>query len=93
MAWTKLALQDLHHIWEYVAAENPTAATGIMEMIDKATRSLLSYPNLGHSGRIKGTKELMVAGTPYVIPYRLKRGTIEILAVIHSSRRFSETLR
>lgn len=92
IAWTRLALQDLHHAWNYIAADNPQAADGVMERIRKAVESLLSYQNLGRPGRVKGTRELVVVGTPYVVPYRIKQDRIEILAVIHGSRRWPASL-
>lgn len=92
IAWTKLALQDLHHARHYIAMDSPEAANRIMERIAKAVTSLLSYPKLGRPGRIKETRELVIVGTPYVIPYQLKCDRIEILAMLHSSRRWPESL-
>lgn len=92
IVWTRLALEDLHHAWNYIAADNPEAADGVMEKIEKAVESLLSYPNLGRPGRVKGTRELVAVDTPYIVPYRIKRDQIEILAVIHGSRRWPESL-
>jgi toxin ParE1/3/4 len=92
IAWTRLALQDLAHVRNYIAADKPEAADGVMEGIAKAVESLLSYQNLGRPGRVKGTRELVVVGTPYIIPYRIKRERIEILAVIHGSRRWPAAL-
>ena len=90
--WTRLALQDLDCAWNYIAADKPGAADDVLEMIGKAVESLLSYQNLGRPGRVKGTRELVVVGTPFVIPYRVKSDRIEILAVIHGSRRWPEGL-
>lgn len=92
IVWTKLAIQDLNHAWNYIATDNPEAADGMIERIAKAVDSLLFYQNLGRPGRVKGTKELVVVGTPYVVPYRIKEGSIQILAVIHGSRRWPESL-
>lgn len=64
----------------------------MLERIKKATESLLAYKNLGRAGRIRGTRELIVIGTPFVIPYRIKENRIEILAVIHGSRRWPDEL-
>ncbi len=92
IAWTQLALQDLGHAWKYIAADKPEAADGVLKMIAKAVESLLSYQNLGRPGRMKGTRELVVVGTPFVVPYRVKEDRIEILAVIHGSRRWPANL-
>jgi toxin ParE1/3/4 len=86
--WTRLALQDLQHTWNYIAADNPEAADRMMERIAKAVDDLFSYQKLGRLGRAKGTRELVVVGTPYVIAYRIKKERIEILAVLHGSRRW-----
>lgn len=90
--WTRLALQDLDHAWNYIAADKPQAADGVLEMIQKGVETLLSYQNLGRPGRVKGTRELVVVGTPFVVPYRLKKARIEILAVVHGSRRWPDSL-
>jgi plasmid stabilization system protein ParE len=90
--WTRLALQDLDQAWNYIASDKPEAADGVLEMIGKSVESLLSYQNLGRPGRVKGTRELVVVGTPFVVPYCVKKNRIEILAVIHGSRRWPESL-
>ncbi|HKY63384.1 MAG TPA: type II toxin-antitoxin system RelE/ParE family toxin [bacterium] len=86
--WTRLALQDLEQAWDYIAAGNPAAAEDVVEKIAGAVGSLPSYPQLGRLGRVKGTRELVVAGTPFVIPYRLKGDQIQLLAVLHVARRW-----
>lgn len=88
IVWTQLAMQDLDHAWNYIAADKPEAADGVMESIARAIESLLSYPNLGRPGRVKETRELVVIGTPFIVPYRLKKDRIEILAVLHGARRW-----
>lgn len=88
IAWTKLALNDLDHVWKYIATDNAQAADAVLGSIGKAVHNLLSYEKLGRLGRIKGTRELVIVGTSYIVPYRIKRDRIEILAVIHSSRRW-----
>jgi len=92
IAWTQLALKDLNQVWDYIGADQPKAAEGVMESIAKAVESLLSYPNLGRPGRVKGTRELVVVGTPFIVPYRIKKERIEVLAVIHGSRRWPQSL-
>lgn len=92
MAWTKLALQDINHAWNYIAMDNPAAADRMIERISKAVDGLFSYQKLGRPGRVNKTRELVVIGTPYIVPYRIKQDTIEVLAVIHSSRRWPANL-
>ncbi|MBI2981478.1 MAG: type II toxin-antitoxin system RelE/ParE family toxin [Deltaproteobacteria bacterium] len=88
--WTKLALQDLQQVRRYIESDNPDAANSVIQKIAKAIESLQSYQNLGRPGRVKGTRELVVIGTPFLVPYRVKQERIEILAVIHGARRWPE---
>ena len=38
----------------------------------------------------RGTHELVVSGTPYLVPYRVRGETVEILHVFHSARKWPE---
>jgi toxin ParE1/3/4 len=47
---------------------------------------LLTYPEIGRTGRRTGTRELVVRRTPYLIVYRVRASMIEIVRVWHMSR-------
>jgi toxin ParE1/3/4 len=87
--WLNKALANLEAEAEFIAKDNPSAAKAIVKKILIAVRHLESNPALGHAGRIHGTRELVVTGTRYVIPYRVNvpENRIEILRVFHSSRK------
>jgi len=53
---------------------------------------LAGMPSLGRPGRVSGTRELVVPGTPYVIPYRLRGERLEVIAVFHGRQRWPERL-
>ena len=92
LLWTRLAIADLAKAHDHIALENPTAAGSVIERIEKSLRNLRFYPDLGRPGRVKGTRELVIPGTPFIIPYRRQKGFIEILAVIHGARKWPESL-
>ena len=92
IVWTRIAINDLDHVWGYIASDKPEAAVGVIEKIAKAVEALPAYPNLGRDGRVKGTKELVVVGTPFIVAYRIKNNRIEIVAVIHAARRWPGSL-
>ena len=48
--WTPEALQDRIDIWDYIAAENPSAAARIDELFGVAAASLAEHPELGKPG-------------------------------------------
>lgn len=91
LVWTRLAVADLLRVHDHVAAENEDAADAMMRRIRDCVAILASHPGLGRDGRVEGTRELIVAGTPFIVPYREKSDRIEVLAVMHGVRRWPET--
>jgi plasmid stabilization system protein ParE len=51
---------------------------------------LVEHPSLGHNGRVSNTRELIIPITPYIVAYELSTDFVDILAIIHSSRRWPE---
>ncbi|RLA41009.1 MAG: type II toxin-antitoxin system RelE/ParE family toxin [Gammaproteobacteria bacterium] len=87
--WLNTALQNLDDEAEYIAKDDPAAARLMVQRIIDAINLLPGNPALGHSGRILGTRELVVPDTRYKVPYRVRPRLqrIEILRVFHTSRR------
>ena len=90
--WTKPALADLEAIGDFVARDYPNAADRIVMRIVEAVEKLRDHPHLGRIGRIAGTRELVIAETPYLVPYRVADDDVQILAVIHGARRWPDKL-
>ncbi len=89
LRWTRLADTDLNSIAEYIGQDSPAAAARvILELIDQTETLLTHHASLGRPGRVLGTRELVIGGLPYIIPYRVRDGEIEILRVLHTSRRW-----
>jgi toxin ParE1/3/4 len=86
--WRRAALNDLESIREYIAQDNPKAATRVRAAIRAAVDPLAKHPNLGRSGRVEGTRERIVVDLPYIVVYRVREETVRILAVIHTSRQW-----
>jgi toxin ParE1/3/4 len=86
--WTHPALADLEAIGDFIARDNPPAAQRIVLSLVASIDSLRDHPNLGRPGRLTGTRELVVAGTPYIVPYRVRGDDVEVLAVFHGARRW-----
>ncbi len=86
--WTEPARQDLREIFAYIAEENPRAARALLTEIKKRATVLQDNPQLGQKGRVEGTRELVLSGTPYLLPYRVKGQQIQILAVFHTAKRW-----
>lgn len=89
--WTRQALQDLKHLHEFISEENPQAAGAMVSRIhEAATERLAKHPRMGKEGRVSGTRELVLVGTPYILVYLLQKNEIQIVAVLHSSRRWPD---
>ena len=77
---------------EYIAQDDPQAATAVVLKIVRAVSHLKEQPGIGRSGRVPGTKELIVPKTPFIVPYRVKDDTVQILRFYHSSRVWPDRL-
>jgi toxin ParE1/3/4 len=86
LVWSQHATDDRLAIFMWVARDDPQAAADVDERIEEAARRLIDFPNSGRPGRIEGTRELVIARTPYVAPYQLVGDTVRILRVIHGAR-------
>ena len=90
--WLRLALADLEELMAFIAADRPQAATAMAAKIWRAVQRLHDQPAMGRPGRVPGTRELVVAGTPFIVPYRCKGNEIQILRVLHGARKWPAAL-
>ena len=90
VVWLDEALQDLKEIGRYIAEDDLAAAYRVLTKIEASTNSLQHHPQLGHPGRVPKSRELVVPGLPYIIPYYIKRQEVRILAVMHTSRKWPD---
>lgn len=86
--WLRTALASLDAEAGYVARDSPAAAARLVARIVSSVERLAAYPALGRPGRVVGTRELVVPGTPYIIPYRVRQESIEVLRVFHAARKW-----
>ena len=90
--WVTAALKNLNAEAEYIAQDSHAAATRTVQSIRAAVKRLEQFPAIGRPGRVAGTRELVVSGTPYIIPYRIRQGYVEVLRVFHGARRWPKLL-
>lgn len=91
IVWSAEALNDLVALRAYLSSRNPVAAIRmVLEVVQSIESILPDHPNAGRPGRVTGTRELVVAGTPYIVPYRVKAASIEVLRVYHGARRWPD---
>lgn len=88
--WLDTAITDLAAARNYIAQDNPAAAVRIAKRITQSATLLREHPEIGRSGRVPNTRELVVPDTAYIIPYRVINKNIEILRVLHTARKWPE---
>jgi len=88
LEWAAPALIDLRAAGDYIAQEKPPAAGRVASRVREAVELLQELPNLGRPGRLAGTKELVVSGTPFIVVYRVRQGDVQILRLLHHAWRW-----
>jgi toxin ParE1/3/4 len=76
LLWSPESIHDLLALRAHINEHDPAAEN----------------PKLGAPGRVPGTRELVIPKTPYIVPYRVRHSTIEIVRVYHASRRWPDRL-
>lgn len=90
LVWSALSREDRRAIYAYIEADNPRAAIMVDERIEAAAKRLVNFPESGRPGRADGTRELVIARTPYIAPYRIIDDRVRILRVIHGAQLWPE---
>ena len=86
--WTKQAVADLNAAYDFISADHPESAKQIIEVILGSIDQIKKYPESGRIGRVKGTRELVIVATSFLVVYRKKEMIIEILSILHHSRKW-----
>lgn len=88
--WRPLADADLEEIVRYIAFDNPEAAYEIHDRIREHSASLSLHPRIGRPGRVRGTRELVVPATSFIVAYRVTGAAVTILRVLHGARKWRD---
>lgn len=90
VVWLKEATEDLNQIGSHIAEDNPVMAYQVLVKIKTSADTLQDHPELGRPGRVAQTRELVIPGLPYILPYYIKKQQVRILAVMHTSRKWPD---
>lgn len=82
--WLEKAAEEFDSTVEYLAERNPDAAKKLAKAVLDAVDLLAKQPHLSREGRVLGTREFVVKGYPYLIPFRVINGELQILRVFHT---------
>jgi len=90
LRWARVASCDLDLVEEYIGRDNPGAAIATVLQIIQHVGMLPEHPGLGRPGRVEGTRELVIAGLPYVVPYVHEGDTVIVLRVLYGAMKWPE---
>ena len=88
VVWSRRAVRHLLALREFFAKDSEQNAALVAERILHSVELLQTQPDMGRPGRVLGTRELVVPNTPYIIPYRVKRERLELIAVFHGRQKW-----
>ena len=92
VVWSPVAIRHLVRLREYIQKDSEQNAALVASRILKAIDLLQTRPDIGRPGRLLGTRELVVVNTPYIIPYRVRRERLELMAVFHGRQKWPAKL-
>jgi toxin ParE1/3/4 len=84
--WSVHALEDRVALFDYIEADNPAAAHRLDDRVEAAVERLAEFPEMGRPGRIDGTRELVIAQTPYIVTYTFIKDCVTILRILHGAQ-------
>jgi toxin ParE1/3/4 len=90
--WSRKALLNLDNAVEYIAVDNPVKAAEVAQRIWDSAQQLVDQPGMGRPGRVAGTRELLIPGLPFILPYVEKGMAVIILRVMHAAMKWPQKL-
>ena len=92
VVWSRRAIRHLIALREHIEKDSDRNAARVAARILKSVDLLQTQPGMGRPGRLPGTRELVVPDTPYIIPYRVRRERLELIAVFHGRQKWPTKL-
>ena len=83
---SRTAQHHLKELDDYIAERSPAGSERVTDGIYDIIEKLTDFPQLGHVGRVAGTREFAVPKTQYILAYFINGDTVTVLAVIHGAQ-------
>jgi toxin ParE1/3/4 len=87
LIWTEPALAELEAIADYIALDNPAAASGLVQRVFESVERLERFPSSGkRPPEMPRTPYREIVVTPCRVFYRLEGGDVFLLYVMRAER-------
>lgn len=83
LEWTLPVFEDIQEVGHYIALDDLRAASRMAERVREAVEYLVDQPNIGRPGRMQGTRELVISGTPFIAVCWVRGDRVQILRLLH----------
>jgi len=91
LEWTEQAVRQLDQAHHTIAlANSEDVAARITMRIVTSVQRLATFPMAGRSGRVRGTRELVISNTPFIAAYAIDHDRIVVLALYHGAQQWPE---
>jgi toxin ParE1/3/4 len=91
IVWTEQATRQLDQVQEFIALSNsPEVSLNVAFQVLASIEQLARFPMLGRTGRVPGSRELIIPNTPFIAAYALDEERVIILAIYHGSQKWPE---
>ncbi|PZO72442.1 MAG: type II toxin-antitoxin system RelE/ParE family toxin [Sphingomonas taxi] len=87
------AIRDVDEIWLYIARHDPIAATRLVERLISSVARLADYPESGPARPEIGFGARSITVGNYLVLYRVKRDSVDIVRIVHGARELLGTPR
>lgn len=90
IVWLPRARANRTHAIDYIAKDSPRAALDQLGEIEQQSDMLADHRDIGRVGRRRGTRELVINRTQFILVYRVrvKVKRIEILRLLHGAQKY-----
>ena len=92
VVWSRRAIRHLVQLRAHIETNSEQNAALVADRILKALDLLQIHPEIGRPGRVVGTRELVIPNTPFIVPYRVRRDRLELIAVFHGHQKWPKRL-
>ena len=90
LKFTRQADEDLNDIWEYIAEDNPVAATEFIHTIEQKCQALADSPYMGVACGDLSPNLRKKPVEDYLIFYRPIKKGVEIIHILHGARKIED---
>ena len=88
IVWAPRAIKHLVSLRNFIAKDSEQNAALVAKRILESVELLQAHPEMGRPGRVLGTRELVVPNTPFIVPYRVCKDRLELIAVFHGHQKW-----